>query len=137
MEVMRCGFLVTMLVTFIMYAVLMIFTGELASIFSEEPMTAEMITFMRMVFLFLPFIGIYTWLSGVMAALEDEWRNIIINLSPLFVQVPLIWLLPKFIPIEYVALSYSLQDIAEASIAFFLVRGFLKSKGLSLKKIFS
>lgn len=136
-NIMRCGFLLTLLVTLAMYAVLMIFTGELANIFSNEPVTAEMITFMRMVFLFLPFIGIYTWLSGVMAALEDEWCNIIVNLSPLIVQVPLIWLLPKFIPIEYVALSYSLQDVAEASIAFLLVRGFLKSKGLSLKNIFN
>ena len=72
-----------------------------------------------------------------MAALEDEWRNFVVSLLPLVVQVPLIWLLPKFLPIEYLSFNYSVQDLAEAAVAFLLIRSFFKQKGLSFKKIFN
>ena len=139
LRVMRYGFFLTMTLTFAIYAVLMIFTEELMSFFvaDNEPLTPEMITFLRMMFVLQPFVGLYTWLSGIMAALEDEWRNFVVALLPLVVQVPLIWLMPKFLPIEYVALNYSINDVAEALIAFLLIRSFLKQKGLSFSKIFN
>ena len=138
LKVMRYGFFLTMILTFAMYIALMIFTEEVARIFvaENEPITPEMILFLRFTFLLQPFVGIYTWLVGIMAALEDEWRNFVVSLTPLVAQVPFIWLIPKFLPIEYVALNYSIQDIAEALVAFLLIRPFLKEKGLSFKKIF-
>lgn len=138
LNVMRYGFFWTMVLTLLMFAALMIFTEEIARFFVEkgEPVTEEMVTFLRLTFLLQPFVGLYTWLSGIMAALEDEWRNLIVSLTPLVVQIPLIWLLPKFFPIQFIALQSSLQDLAEALVAFLLIRGFLKTKGLSFKKIF-
>lgn len=136
MSVMRYGFFLTTILTFAMYLILMIYTAELANFFSEEPITEEMITFLRMTYLLQPFVGFCTWFRGIMTALEDEWRNLIISFLPLVVQLPLILLLPKILPIEYIALSYSLQDVAEALVAFLLIQSFLKIKGLSLKKIF-
>ena len=139
LRVMRYGFFLTMVLTFAMYVTLMIFAEELTRFFvaDNEPVTAEMILFLRLMFAFQPFVGLYTWLSGIMAALEDEWRNVVISLLPLVVQVPLIFLLPKVLPIEFVALSYSILDVAEASTAFVLIQSFLRSKKLSLKKIFA
>ena len=139
LQVMRYGFALTMVLTFVMYAVLMFFTEEIMRVFvaNNDPITPEMVMFLRLTFLFQPFVGLYTWLSGIMAALEDEWRNVVISLLPLIVQVPLIWLLPKFLPIEYVAFSYSALDVAEATVAFLLIHSLLRSKGLSLKKIFA
>lgn len=140
LHVMRYSFCLTMILTFAIYVLLMIFTEELARVFVEnnEPITPEMITFLRMAFLFQPFVGLYTWQSGIFAALEDEWRNLIVSFLPLVVvQVPLIWLLPKICPIEFVALSFSINDVAEAVVAFLLIRSFLRSKKLSLKKIFA
>lgn len=139
LRVMRYGFFLTMILTFVVYAILMIFPEELARFFieSNEPITPDMVKFLQMMFLFQPFVGIYTWLSGIMAALEDEWRNIIIGVSPLFVQMPLMWFLPKILPIEYVSLSFSLQDVAEALIAFLLIRSFLQSNKISFRKIFT
>lgn len=138
LQVMRYGFFMTMILAFTIYAVLMIFTEELARFFvnDAEPITDEMITFLRMLFLLQPFIGIYTWLSGIMAALEDEWRNFVISLLPLVVQMPLIWFLPQALPIEFVSLAYSMQDLAEATVAFLLIRSFFSEKGLSFRKIF-
>ena len=137
LRVMRYSFFATMILTFAIYVVLMIFTEELANFFVDnaEPVTAEMVTFLRMMFVLQPFVGLYTWLSGIMAALEDEWRNFVISLLPLIVLVPLIWFLPQVLPIEYVSFAYSVQDLAEATVAFLLIRSFLRSKGLSLKKI--
>ena len=139
LRVMRYGFFLTMILTFTIYVVLMIFTEEMMSFFvdKDEQITAEMITFVRAMFLLQPFVGIATWLSGILAALEDEWRNLFISLLPLVVQVPLIWFLPKFLPIEFIALNYSANDLAEAAVAFLLIRSFLREKGLSLKKIFA
>lgn len=139
LKVMRYGFFLTMILTFVMYIGLMIYTEEIARIFvnENEPLTPEMILFLRFTFVLQPFVGIYTWLSGIMAAMEDEWRNLVVSLTPLFVQVPLIWLMPKFLPIEYVALNYSINDVAEALIAFVLIRSFFKEKGLSFSKIFN
>ncbi|MBR0289100.1 MAG: MATE family efflux transporter [Selenomonadaceae bacterium] len=139
MRVMRYGFFLTVVLTFAIYFVLMMFTEELMRFFvnSNEPITEAMIDFLKFTFLLQPFVGIYTWMSGIMAALEDEWRNVVLSLSPLVIQVPLICLLPKFLPIEYVALNYSIQDLADALIAFLLIRSFLKEKGLSFKKIFN
>jgi len=138
LKVMRYGFFLTMILTFVMYIVLMIYTEEIARIFvnENEPITPEMILFLRFTFVLQPFVGIYTWLSGIMAAMEDEWRNLVVSLTPLFVQLPLIWLMPKFLPIEYVALNYSINDVAEALIAFVLIRSFLKEKRISFQKIF-
>ena len=138
LRVMRYGFYLTMILTFGIYILLMIFTKEMVSIFiaENEPITDEMIIFLRLMFVLQPFVGIYTWLSGIMAALEDEWRNFVISLLPLIVQVPLIWLLPKFLPIEFIAFNYSFNDVAEALLAFLLIRSFLHSRGLSFKKIF-
>ena len=139
LKVMRYGFFLTMILTFAIYTVLMVYTEEIARIFvnENEPITPEMILFLRFTFVLQPFVGIYTWLSGIMAAMEDEWRNLVVSLTPLFVQVPLIWLMPKFLPIEYVALNYSINDVAEALIAFVLIRSFFKEKGLSFSKIFN
>ena len=139
LRVMRYGFFLTIILTFVMYAALMIYTEEIARFFvsDEDPITPAMIMFLRLTFLLQPFVGLYTWLSGIMAALEDEWRNFVISLLPLVVQIPLIWLLPKFLPIEYVALNYSVLDVTEAVVAFLLIHSFLRSKGLSLKKIFA
>lgn len=138
LRVMRYGFFTTMILTFGMYFLLMIFPAELARFFidSNEPVTEDMIIFLQMMFVFQPFVGIYTWLSGIMAALEDEWRNIVIGISPLFVQIPSMYFLPKFLPIEYVSLSFSLQDVAEALLAFILIKSFFKINKISFKKIF-
>ena len=138
LRVMRYGFFLTMILTFVMYIFLMIFPAELVRFFidSKETVTEDMIIFLQMTFLFQPFVGLYTWLSGIMAALEDEWRNIVIGASPIFVQIPLMWFLPKILPIEYVALAYSLQDVAEAAIAFLLIQSFFKLNKISFKKIF-
>ena len=139
MRVMRYGFCLTMILTFAMYFLLMVFPEELTRFFidSNEPVTEDMVKFLQMMFLFQPFVGIYTWLSGIMAALEDEWRNIVIGLSPLFVQMPLIWFMPKILPIEYVSLAFSIQDIAEALLAFILIQSFFKQNKISFKKIFT
>lgn len=139
LRVMRYSFFATMILTFAIYVVLMIFTEELANFFVDdaEPVTAEMVTFLRMMFVLQPFVGIYTWLSGIMAALEDEWRNVVISLLPLIVLVPLIWFLPQVLPIEYVSFAYSAQDLVDAVIAFLLIRSFFREKRLSLKKIFA
>lgn len=138
LRVMRYSFFATMILTFAVYALLMICAKELADFFIDdaESVTAEMVTFLRMMFLFQPFVGLYTWLSGIMAALEDEWRNFVISLLPLIVQVPLIWFLPQVLPIEFIALAYSAQDVAEASVAFLLIQSFFREKRLSLRKIF-
>ncbi len=138
LRVIRYGFFLTVVLTFAIYAVLMIFTEELMRIFvtNNEPITPDMITFLRAMFLLQPFVGLYTWMSGIMAALEDEWRNLVISLVPLVVQVPLIWFLPKILPIEYISLNYSINDVAEAALAFILIRSLLKEKGISFKKIF-
>ena len=138
LRVMRYGFFLTCVLTLAIYVVLMIFTEELIKIFiaGDETITPDMIVFLRAMFLLQPFVGLYTWLSGIMAALEDEWRNLVISLVPLFVQVPLIWFLPKILPIEYLALNYSINDVAEALLAFILIRSLLKEKNLSFKKIF-
>ncbi len=139
LRVMRYGFCLTMILTFGVYLILMIFPGELARFFieSNEPITPDMVKFLQMMFLFQPFVGIYTWLSGIMAALEDEWRNIVIGLSPIFVQFPLMYFLPQILPIEYVSLAYSLQDVAEAAIAFLLIQSFLQLNKISFRKIFT
>lgn len=139
LRVMRYSFFATMILTLAVYALLMMFPEELADFFIDdaEPVTAEMVTFLRMMFVLQPFVGLYTWLSGIMAALEDEWRNFVISLLPLIVLVPLIWFLPQVLPIEYVSLAYSAQDLAEATVAFLLIRSFLREKRLSLRKIFS
>ena len=139
LRVMRYNFTITAFLTLTMYAVLMIFMAELADFFitDNEPITAEMIAFLRMTFVCLPFIGLFTWFSGIMVSLGDEWRNFVVSCLPLIVQVPLIWLLPKFLPPEYIALNYAALDIAEALLAFLLIRSFLRHKGLSLRKIFS
>lgn len=139
LRVMHYGFFLTVTLTFAIYVVLMIFTEELMSVFiaEGEPITSEMIIFVQMMFLFQPFVGICTWLGGIMAALEDEWRNVVISLLPLVVQVPLIWFLPKFFPIEYIGLNYSFLDVAEAVVALLLIMPFLRENGLSLKKIFT
>jgi len=139
MRVMRYGFCLTMILTFAMYFLLMVFPEELTRFFidSNEPVTEDMVKFLQMMFLFQPFVGIYTWLSGIMAALEDEWRNIVIGLSPLFVQMPLIWFMPKILQIEYVSLAFSIQDIAEALLAFILIQSFFKQNQISFKKIFT
>ena len=139
LRVMRYNFFLTMVLNFTMYAALMFCAEEVVRVFvaNNEPITPEMILFVRLMFLLQPFVGFYTWLSGIMAALEDEWRNVVISLLPLVVQMPLIWLLPKILPIEYVAFSYSALDVAEATVAFLLIHSFLRSKGLSLKKIFA
>ena len=139
LRVMRYSFFATMILTFAIYVVLMIFTEELANFFVDnaEPVTAEMVTFLRMMFVLQPFVGIYTWLSGIMAALEDEWRNVVISLLPLIVLVPLIWFLPRVLPIEYVSFAYSAQDLVDAVVAFLLIQSFFREKGLSLKKIFA
>ena len=136
---MRYGFFLTVVLTFAIYALLMIFTEELMNTFvaDNEPVTPEMITFLRLMFILQPFVGIATWLSGIMAALEDEWRNFVIALLPLVVQVPLIWLLPKILPIEFIGFTYSVNDVAEAAVAFLLIRSFLREKGLSFRKIFA
>ena len=138
LRVMRYGFWLTVVLTFAIYIMLMIFTEDLMRFFvaNEDPITDEMIIFMRAMFVLQPFVGLYTWMSGIMAALEDEWRNLVISLVPLVVQVPLIWFLPKILPIEYVSLNYSINDVAEAAVAFVLIRSFLRQKGLSFKKIF-
>ena len=138
LRVMRYGFFTTMILTFGVYFILMIFPEELARFFieSDEVITEEMITFLRMMFAFQPFVGLYTWLSGIMAALEDEWRNIIIGISPIFVQIPLIFFVSKILPIEYVSLAFSLQDVAEALLAFILIKSFLKANKISFRKIF-
>lgn len=137
LRVMRYSFFATMILTFAIYLLLMIFTEELARFFVDdaELVSAEMITFLRMMFILQPFVGLYTWLSGIMAALEDECRNFVISLLPLIVLVPLIWFLPQVLPIEYVSFAYSAQDLAEAAVSFLMIRSFLRSKGLSLKKI--
>lgn len=139
LRVMRYGFFLTVVLTFAIYALLMIFTEELARFFiaEREPVTPEMITFLRAMFVLQPFVGLYTWLSGIMAALEDEWRNLVISLLPLVVQVPTIWLLPKILPIEYISLNYSLNDVAEAVVALILIRSLFKEKKISFKKIFN
>ena len=139
LRVMRYGFFLTVVLTLAIYLILMIFTEELARFFvaNDEPVGEDMIIFLRFTFLLQPFVGLYTWMSGIMAALEDEWRNLVLSLTPLVVQVPLIWLLPKFLPIEYIALNYSIQDLADALIAFLLIRSFLKEHRLSFKKIFN
>lgn len=138
-HVMRCSFFITMTLTVAMYLILMIFAEELVAFFIDEgePITREMLLYFRLMFLLQPFVGIYTWLVGIMAALEDEWRNVVISLLPLVVQAPLIWLIPKFLPIEFIGLSSSLQDLAEAAVAFLLIHSLLRSKKLSLKKIFT
>ena len=138
-RVMRYGFFLTMILTFAIYFVLMFFTEELIRFFvnDNEPIPENMILFLKFTFLLQPFVGLYTWMSGIMAALEDEWRNLVLSLSPLVIQVPLIWFLPKFLPPEYIALNYSIQDLADALIAFLLIRSFLKEHGLSFKKIFN
>lgn len=138
LRVIRYGFFLTVVLTFAIYFVLMVFTEELMRIFvtNDEPITPEMITFLRAMFLLQPFVGLYTWMSGIMAALEDEWRNLVVSLVPLVVQVPLIWFLPKILPIEYISLNYSINDVAEALLAFVLIRSLLKEKGISFKKIF-
>lgn len=138
LRVMRYGFFTTMILTFGMYFLLMVFPAELARFFidSNEPVTEDMIIFLQMMFFFQPFVGIYTWLSGIMAALEDEWRNVVIGASPLFVQIPLMFFLPKILPIEYVSLSFSLQDVAEALLAFILIKSFLRANKISFRKIF-
>ena len=132
LRVMRYGFFLTVILTFAIYVVLMIFTEELMRVFmsSNDPITPEMLIFLRAMF------GLYTWLSGIMAALEDEWRNLVISLIPLVVQVPLIWFLPKILPIEYISLNYSINDVAEAAVALILIRSLLKEKGISFRKIF-
>jgi len=139
LRVMRYGFFTTMILTFGVYFILMIFPEELARFFieSNEPITEDMVTFLLMMFLFQPFVGLYTWLTGIMAALEDEWRNIVIGISPIFVQIPLMYFLPKILPIEYVSLAFSLEDIAEALIAFILIKSFFKENKISFKKIFA
>ena len=139
LKVMRYGFFLTMILTFLMYIGLMVYTEEVMRIFVDEneSITPEMVTFLRLHFLLQPFVGIYTWLSGIMAALEDEWRNLVISLTPLVVQLPLIYLLPKFLPIEYIALNSSIQDTVDALVAFVLIRSFFKEKGLSFSKIFN
>lgn len=139
LRVMRYSFFITMTFTFATYLLLMIFTEELVKFFiaDGEPITEEMVLYMRLMYVFQPFIGIYIWLSGIMAALEDEWRNVVIALLPLVVQVPLIYFLPKILSIEYVSLAYSLQDFAEAAAAFLLIKSFFRAKGISFKKIFS
>ena len=139
LRVMRYGFFLTVILTFAIYMLLMIFTEELAGFFVADgkQITPEMIIFLRAMFILQPFVGLYTWLSGIMAALEDEWRNLVISLIPLVVQVPLIWFLPKLLPIEYLSLNYSINDVAEALVAFLLIRSLLKEKGLSFKKIFT
>ena len=138
LRVMRFGFCLTIILTFIIYLPLMIFTEEIAGVFVDEgeAVTSEMITFLRLSFVMQPFVGLYTWLSGIMAALEDEWRNVAISLLPFVVQMPLIVFLPKMLPTEWVALSYAAQDFAEAAVAFLLIRSFLKSNGISFKQIF-
>ena len=139
LRVMRYGFALTMILTFAMYILLMVFPAELARFFidANEPVTEDMVIFLQMMFVFQPFVGIYTWLTGIMAALEDEWRNIVIGLSPLFVQLPLIYFLPKILPIEYASLAFSLQDVAEALLAFILIQSFFKQNKISFKKIFT
>ena len=139
LRVMRYGFAMSMTLSFTLYILLMIFTNEIANFFiaEGEVVTSEMVTFLRLLFLLNPFVAVYIWLSGIMAALEDEWRNIAISLTPLVIQVPLIWLLAKIMPIEYVSLAYSLEDIAEATVAFILIQSFFKQKKISFKKIFT
>ena len=120
MRVMRYGFFLTMTLTLVMYVPLMIFTEEIARVFVEdgEPVTAEMITFLRLSFTLQPFVGIHTWLSGIMAALEDEWRNTVTSLSPLFVQVPLMLLLPPLALIDTSSPTLTIVSAFDVPIIF-------------------
>ena len=136
--VMRCNFILTIIMVTIIYAGLMIFTEEIVRFFvsNDEVIPPNVILFLRFSFLLQPFVGISTWLSGIMAALEEEWRNLVVGLLPVVVQVPLIILLPMFLPIEYIGLNFSALDLADAAVSFVLIRPFLREKGLSFKKIF-
>ena len=138
LRILNCEFYLTLFISCITFLFVMIFAEEIVRFFiaSGEPVTDDMILFLRLVFLLQPIVGIFTWLSGMLAALEDEWRNIVICSVPIFVNIPAILLLPKILPIEYVALNFTLQDFFEMTLAFLFTVPFLKTKGLSLKKIF-
>lgn len=138
LRVMRFSFFLTMLLTCAVYLALMVFTWELTSFFLPENETAteEMILFLRYSFLLQPCVGLSTWACGVMAALEDEWRNVVINLVPVVVQVPCIYLLPTFLPIEAIALNYSISDFGLALVGVILLVPFLRMHGISLSGIF-
>ncbi len=138
LTVCRTGFWLTMSLTTIIYLALMVFTRELAEIFLAEgnSLSDDMVTFLRYSFLLQPCVGLTTWACGLMAALEDEWRNIVVNVVPFVVQVAAIFLLPKFLPIEAVALNYAFADIADALAAMLLIGPFLRGRSLSLCMIF-
>lgn len=138
LTVCRTGFCLTMSLTTIIYLALMVFTRELAEFFLPEgkSLSDDMVTFLRFTFLLQPCVGLTTWACGIMAALEDEWRNIVANVVPFVVQVVSIFLLPTFLPIEDVALNFAFADIAAALMAMLLIGPFLRGRSLSLRMIF-
>ena len=138
LTVCRTGFCLTMALSAIIYLVLMVFPRELGEFFLPEgkSLSDDMVTFLRYTFLLQPCVGLTTWACGIMAALEDEWRNIVVNVVPFVVQVVTIFLLPMLLPIEDVALNYAFADIAAALTAMLLLTPFLRGRSLSLRMIF-
>ena len=138
MAVCRTSFCLTMALTVAIYIILMVFPRELGDFFLPKgaELREDMILFLRYSFLLQPCVGLSTWMGGVMAALEDEWRNIVANTVSVAVQMLSIWLLPKFLPTEAVALNYSIADVVMALAGFLLIGPFLRGRGLSLGGIF-
>lgn len=139
MRIMRYDFNLTLIVSLVLYALIMIFTEEFAWIFidDDDTVTPAMVTFLRLMFAVQPLVAMELWMNGMMASLGDEWRNMLKSFTPLIIQLPLILLLPHILPIEYIALNYTVLDLVDTTLAFLLIRPFLREKGLPLKKIFS
>ncbi len=138
LKIMRISFYVTMLLTTAFYIIMMVFPWQLTGLFlpENEEATARMIAFLRYSIVLQPCVGLSTWVCGIMAALEDEWRNIVTNIVPVILQLLSIYLLPKVLPIEGIGLNYSICDLGLALLGFILFIPFIHSKGISLKKIF-
>ena len=139
LKVMKFSCFVTTAMTLFMFFIMMFFVREISEIFVAEDvvLTDDIIDFVRYGFVLYPFVAVYTWLLGLMAALEDTWRNIFISVLAPIAQITIVYILSIVAPIEMLSLHYSIIDLLGAVFALLLAVPFLKSKGLPMKKIFT
>ena len=137
-NVIKTSCFVTMAMSVLMYLIIIGFTKEIAEFFVAEDISLsdDMLAFIRYGFLLYPFVGIYTWICGVMAALEDTWRNLLLGILAPVIQAASIYMLSVTCPIEMVSLYYSAMDLIIGVLSLALAIPFLRQHSLPLGEVF-
>lgn len=122
----------------IIFVIIMVFPEFFIQLFLPEgsSVSASSIQMLRLGFLSQPMIGILIGTTGSMAAMGDE-KNIRLSILPLFIQIPLILIIPYFFPLEYIAISFAISESICALLSLIFFANFLKEKNMFFKNIIS